>query len=81
MNLYEITNGVMGWTVVQAFAWAPDEATALVLAREQYQAQAEDKEEDDAYYTHLRIRFLFSDDAAPFCTIPSSEGWYEEGQG
>ncbi len=74
MNLYEVENGWIGESYVRCYVWAPDEATALMLATAAYQSHWQGKD-DPAYAQNLRITRLFSADAAPFSTVPSGSGW------
>ena len=50
MKLYEIVNGFIGYSHTRVYAWAKDEAEALVLAREKFKVAANEKGYEDSYY-------------------------------
>jgi len=76
VNLYEITNGYIGYSYTRVYAWAPTEERALELAQDAYRKHAQEPRDYPArYWTNLECKLLFSDDAEPFATAPSDAGW------
>jgi hypothetical protein len=72
MNLYEITNGYVGESYVRVYVWAKDDEQAYGLAEERFGKAGYPEE------APLSLKVLFSQDAQPFCTIPSDEGFVME---
>lgn len=70
MNLYEITNGYLGESYVRVYVWAADEEQALSLAEHKYKAAGY------RAYAPKHVELLFSQEAEPFCTIPSDCGFF-----
>ena len=64
-SLYEICTGAIGESYERAYAWAPDEATALDLFRKSKQRS----------YREMSINLLFSAEAMPFVTRVSDCGF------
>jgi hypothetical protein len=83
MHLFEVTNGYLGESYVRVYVWAADEATALLLAKETYQARDSDSnfqytQKPATYWENLKCVRLFSAGDTPFCTLPDDSGWETE---
>ena len=89
-HCYEVINGWMGEGYTRVYVWAPDEASAIDLARAAYQAEAmafqahalgspsHGATYPPEYWMNLRVRHLFSAADPPFATQPSDSGWRRE---
>jgi len=73
MNLYEVTNSFFGCSYVRCYVWANDQSEALKLAREAYKRDGANYRPN--YWKKLECKFLFSEDAESFATVPSDNGW------
>ncbi len=89
-HLYAVIIGWTGASYTRVYVWAPDEATAIELARAAYRAEATASQAkalgapaDGAayppdYWQDLRIRHLCSAADPPFATPPRESGWRRE---
>ena len=87
MHLYEVINGWAGESYTRVYVWAPNEESAVELARASYRSEAMASEAQalgaeasveaypPSYWLDLRIRHLFSVTDPPFATQPSDSGW------
>ena len=74
MNLYEATDGRMGYAYVRAYVWARSEEEAYKLAFDAFWADC-DEFGRERLRESLKLELLFQEDASPFCTCPSDTGW------
>ncbi len=69
-SLYECTNGWCGEAYLRVYVWAPDDETAVRMAKEAFIAKSEKYRDNEVV-----ARLLFRADAEPFATVPDDAGW------
>lgn len=72
MQLYEVTNGMVGCSYTRVYVWEVNCLMAKRRALHVFQLAGQMLATDQ---DRMRVTMLFDMEAEPFCTKPSSEGW------
>lgn len=72
MQLYEATNGFVGYSHVRCLVWANDKQEALELARKAFKEEGEGKYPEE-YWTNVKLDLILDTDVdkEPFYTEPN----------
>lgn len=77
MNLYEVTNGYYSESYVRVYVWTESEDQALNMAADNFGIVRGKKSLEPFWMPcdNMHARLLFSENAEPFCTLPSDTGF------